>query len=189
MGAGLVAAFLLLVASTAWDLHVPHDALVTTFIILLVVVVVDAGPLRAALDGLPQQTLLVFPLLVVVTEVVLASHTDGVAAYYTGFFTLGFIYIGLTQPRGTSFGFVLFVVPAWIYSQQGLSGHVWIRVLRGHGHMDSRRRSGGRIRLGAPGSQRRAQKNRPYRHPHGSGQPVGHDAMDRRLHRHRAGQG
>jgi diguanylate cyclase (GGDEF)-like protein len=73
--------------------------------------------------------LLLFPLLVLVTEIVLAAHTSGVAAYYTGFFTLGFIYIGLTQPRGTSFWFVLLVVPAWFYSQQGLTGHVWIRVL------------------------------------------------------------
>jgi diguanylate cyclase (GGDEF)-like protein len=128
MGAGLVAAFVLLVASTAWDLHLSHDALVTTFIILLGVVVVDGALCGLPWTGLPQQTLLVFPLLVVVTEVVLAARTVGVAPYYTGFFTLGFIYLGLTQPRGTSFGFVLVVVPAWIYSQQGLSGHVWIRV-------------------------------------------------------------
>lgn len=129
MGAGLVAAFLVTVASTAWNLHVPHDSLVTTFVILLVVAVVDGALSVLPWTNLPQQSLLVFPLILVVTETALASHTDGVAAYYTGFFTLGFIYIGLTQPRGTSFGFVLLVVPAWIYSQQGLMGHVWIRVL------------------------------------------------------------
>jgi diguanylate cyclase (GGDEF)-like protein len=131
MGAGLVAAFLVTVASTAWDLRVHHDALVTTFVILLVVAIVDAGLCGLPWTNVPQQSLLVFPLILVVTEIALASHTDGVAAYYTGYFTLGFVYIGLTQPRGTSFWFVLFVVPAWIYTQQGLTGHAWIRVLVG----------------------------------------------------------
>jgi diguanylate cyclase (GGDEF)-like protein len=128
MGAGLVASFVLIVASTAWDLHVSHQALDTTFIILLVVALADGALCALPWDEMPQQTLLVFPLILAVTEITLAAHTHGVAAYYTGFFTLGFIYIGLTQPRGTSFGFVLVIVPCWIYSQQGLVGHIWIRV-------------------------------------------------------------
>lgn len=128
MGAGLVATFAALIASTAWDLHVSHDALITTFAILAIVVVVDVALCGLPWERLPQQSLLVFPLLLVVTEIALAARTDGVAAYFTGFFTLGFIYIGLTQPRGTSFGFAVLVVPSWIYSQQGLTGHLWIRV-------------------------------------------------------------
>jgi diguanylate cyclase (GGDEF)-like protein len=128
MGAGLVAFFVLIVASTAWNLHVPHQALDTTLAVLLVVAVVDGALCALPWDDLPQQCLLVFPLILVITEIALAGRTDGVSAYYTGFFTLGFVYIGLTQPRGTSFGFVLVVVPSWIYSQQGLAGHVWIRV-------------------------------------------------------------
>jgi len=129
MGAGLVAAFLVMVASTAWDLHLSHDSRVTIFVILLAVAAVDAALCVPPWTNLPQQSLLVFPLMLVVTEVVLASQTHGVAAYYTGFFTLGFVYIGLTQRRGTSFGFVVLVVPAWVYIQQGLAGAVWIRVL------------------------------------------------------------
>ncbi len=129
MGAGLVGTFLVIVAATAWDLHVPHDDLVATFVILLVVAVVDAALCVLPWTNLPQQSLLVFPLILVVTEIALASHTDEIAAYYTGFFTLGFIYIGLTQRRGTSFWFVFLVVPAWFYCQQGVTGHVWIRVL------------------------------------------------------------
>jgi diguanylate cyclase (GGDEF)-like protein len=66
--------------------------------------------------------------LVVATETAIAANTNGVAANYTGFFTLAFIYIGLTQPRGTSVGFAVVVVPCWIYCQQGLTGNLWIRV-------------------------------------------------------------
>ena len=129
MGAGLVGLFVLIVASTAWRLQAPHQALDTILIILLMVAVADVALCRLPWNELPQQTLLVFPLILVLTEVALAAHTDGVSAYYTGFFILGFVYIGLTQPRGTSFGFVLVVVPCWIYSQQGLAGHAWIQVL------------------------------------------------------------
>lgn len=129
LGAGLVGLFVLIVASTAWKLQVPHQALDTILIILLIVAVADVALCQLPWNELPQLTLLVFPLILVLTEVALAAHTDGVSAYYTGFFILGFVYIGLTQPRGTSFGFVLVVVPCWIYSQQGLASHGWIQVL------------------------------------------------------------
>jgi diguanylate cyclase (GGDEF)-like protein len=57
-------------------------------------------------------------LLLVIGEVGLAFQTKGVSADYSGFFTLAFLYIGLTQRRGTGPIFALVAGPSWVAAQQ-----------------------------------------------------------------------
>jgi diguanylate cyclase (GGDEF)-like protein len=128
MGGALVAALALVVSTTLWALHLPPHTLTVTFAVLLVAVVIDAALLWLPWSRLSYRLLLVFPLLLLGTEFSLAATTDGVAGNYAQSFTLAFIFIGLTQPRGTSVVFALLAVPTWVYCQGGLFANVGVRL-------------------------------------------------------------
>jgi diguanylate cyclase (GGDEF)-like protein len=69
-----------------------------------------------------------FPILMVASELALSASTSGVASNYLGFFTLGFVYLGLTQARWTSAAFAVLTVPAWIFAQDDFSTTLAIRL-------------------------------------------------------------
>ncbi len=128
MGAGLIWMFSLVVLSTAWALESPGDNLRATVNVVIGAVIADFILLLLPWRRLPIRMLTVFPLLLVGMELALAATTRGFAADYTGFFTLAFIYIGLTQARGTPTLFAIIVAPSWVYCQQGFTSQVGIRL-------------------------------------------------------------
>jgi diguanylate cyclase (GGDEF)-like protein len=128
MGAGLIWMFSLVVLSTAWALQSPGDNLRATVNVVVGAVIADFILLLLPWRRLPTRMLTVFPLLLVAMELALAATTRGFAADYTGFFTLAFIYIGLTQPRGTPTLFAIIVGPSWVYCQQEFTSQVGIRL-------------------------------------------------------------
>jgi hypothetical protein len=132
----MVAAFCVLIACTSPALNLGLEANRTVVLVVTGLAAVDFGFLLLRWDRCAQQMLLIFPVLLLVGEVTLALLTKGVAADYTGFLTLGFVYIGLTQPRGTGLAFCLLAGPTWAMSQQhwapglgiklGLTMLVWL---------------------------------------------------------------
>ena len=124
----MVGLFSFVVLSTSWALHAPEDT--PSAIVDVFVGAVLAGIVLVLLpwQQLPVRLLMLFPLLVLGTELALAASTNGVAVNYTGFLTLAFIYIGLTQPPWTSVVFACLVAPSWVYCQQGLTAEIWIRL-------------------------------------------------------------
>ncbi len=128
MGAGLVWIYALMVVSSSWALTSRHGfavAVLNMTVGAVLAAVAFAVLLRARYS---LNALLVFPMLLLVIELVLTATTSGLANDYTGFFTLAFIFIGLTQSRGTSVAFALVVGPAWVYCQQGFTSQVGIRL-------------------------------------------------------------
>jgi diguanylate cyclase (GGDEF)-like protein len=128
MGAGLIWAFALIVLSTTWALRSSQDSVRAIFAVVLGAVAADFVLVLLPWKRLPTQVLIVFPLLILGMELSLAATTTGVASDYTGFFTLAFIFIGLTQPRGTSVVFAVLVAPTWVYCQDGFTSQVGVRL-------------------------------------------------------------
>lgn len=121
-------AFCALVASTSLALNLDAE---TTRIVIFVVVgvaVADLGLLSLPWDRCARRMLLAFPVLLLAGEVVLALFTTGVSANYSGFLTLAFLYIGLTQPRGTGLLFALLAGPSWVVIQQQWEADVAIKL-------------------------------------------------------------
>jgi diguanylate cyclase (GGDEF)-like protein len=114
----MVAAFCIIVAATSPALDLTPSVARTVILVVAGLAAADFGLLLMRWDRFVRQMLLAFPLLLVVGEVILALLTKGVSVDYTGFLTLGFVYIGLTQPRGTGGAFALVAGPTWVLSQQ-----------------------------------------------------------------------
>jgi diguanylate cyclase (GGDEF)-like protein len=128
LGAGMVAAFCIVVVATTPALSLSPGTRRTVLLVVAAMAVADFGVLALRWDRYARQRLLVFPALVLVGEVTLALCTRGVSPEYTGFFTLGFVYIGLTQPRGTGVAFSLPAGACWIVSQQHWAPGLGIRL-------------------------------------------------------------
>jgi diguanylate cyclase (GGDEF)-like protein len=138
LGAGMVAAFCVVVTCTSPFLNLGAHTGRTVVLVVAGLAAVDFGLLFLRWERCIRQVLLAFPLLLLAGEVMLAVFTKGVSANYAGFFTLGFAYIGLTQVRGTGVAFSLLAGPCWALSQQhwassfaiklGLSMTVWLLI-------------------------------------------------------------
>jgi len=127
LGFGLVGAFSILVVATgALSLDGrPYRILVA---IAATTVALDVGFVLLSWRRFTRWMLLFFPVLLVLSEVALSLLTKNVAANYTAFFTLAFLYVGLTQPRGVGPGFALLATPAWVIAQQRWTASVGIRL-------------------------------------------------------------
>jgi diguanylate cyclase (GGDEF)-like protein len=128
MGGALVGVCAVVVSSTAWVFHSTHETVSSIVEVVVGAMLIDAVLVLLPWRRLPVRLLLVFPLLLLGLVISLAATTSGIAANYTGFFTLAFIYIGITQPRWTSSAFAVLVAPSWLYCQQGQTAHVEIRL-------------------------------------------------------------
>jgi len=129
LGVGLVGTFSLLVLVSSLALGLDDATLRTTAGVAGGTATVDLALLQLPWRRAAGWLLIVFPVLLVSSEVTLAMVTKGVAVNYTAFFTLAFLYIGLTQPRGTGPGFALLAIPGWVVIQHGWSVGVVIRLL------------------------------------------------------------
>ena len=114
LGFGLVALFCLTVIGSDAFLHLGHENSAAVAAVAAATAVADLCllvPLRRCGTRL---WLLTFPVLVVVGELTLSLLPGGDAVGYTGFLTLSFVYIGLTQARGVGSLFVLLAGPVWV---------------------------------------------------------------------------
>jgi diguanylate cyclase (GGDEF)-like protein len=66
---------------------------------------------------LPSRWLLVYPGLIALSVLTTAIVSTSVGSAYTGLLTLGFIYVGFTQPRGTGIWLVPLAAPLWWFCQ------------------------------------------------------------------------
>jgi diguanylate cyclase (GGDEF)-like protein len=132
LGAAMVAAYAFIVAATCPGLETasPHDTVVA-LTIAGATVAAGLGLVAVPWRRLPVQSLIAFPLLIVASEVALAAFTNGIASNYTGFFTLVFLYVGLTQSPGVPLLFTLVVAPSWVYCQEQLAVAVWVKLALG----------------------------------------------------------
>ncbi len=129
LGFGLVAAFCLIVIGADASLHLAQEYRGAVGAIAGTTAVVDVL-LLALLNGTTRRILLLcFPVLLVISELALSllPHGGG-AVEYSGFLTLAFVYIGLTQARGVGPRFVLMVAPVWVVVQRPWTAEVGVRL-------------------------------------------------------------
>jgi diguanylate cyclase (GGDEF)-like protein len=128
LGASLVAAFALVLVCTSWALDPHRAAVVPAVVVGSSMLAVDVGLLWLPWWRLAGAALLVFPLLLMGGDVVLAVRTTGVAPNYTGFFMLAFIYVGLTQDRVVLPALAAVAALSWLACQDNLSASTWIKL-------------------------------------------------------------
>jgi diguanylate cyclase (GGDEF)-like protein len=129
LGFGLVASFCIIVVITAVALNLDSAMLGPIIGVSLVTIALDFGLVVLFRRHFSTRMLLWFPVLFATSELVLALVSDkGVAANYTAFFTLMFVYIGLTQPRGTGPLFVPLAASVWVLAQWPWTATVGIKL-------------------------------------------------------------
>ena len=129
MGACLITALAVVMACTLWALHLSAHTVGMALLIALLAMGVNILCFFLPWDRYPSRVLLlVFPLLLLATLFALAVLNRDMAANYTGFLTLAFIFIGLTQVRGVAVGFAALAVPVWIFCQEGQTSSVAVRL-------------------------------------------------------------
>jgi diguanylate cyclase (GGDEF)-like protein len=129
LGFGLVASFCIIVVITAVALNLDSAMLGPIVGVSVVTLALDFGLVVLFRHHFSSRMLLCFPVLFATSELVLALVSDkGVAANYTAFFTLMFVYIGLTQPRGTGPLFVPLAASVWVLAQRPWTAAVGIKL-------------------------------------------------------------
>jgi diguanylate cyclase (GGDEF)-like protein len=129
LGFGLVASFCVIVVATAFVLNLDSAVLGTIVAVSVVTIALDFGLVVLLQHRFSTRMLLWFPVLFATSEFVLAMSSDkGVAANYTAFFTLMFVYIGLTQPRGTGPLFVPLTASIWVLAQRPWTTAIGIKL-------------------------------------------------------------
>jgi diguanylate cyclase (GGDEF)-like protein len=83
---------------------------------------------RRPWTGRSPRGLLAFPLIAICALTLVNVLARGLPDAYGGFFLLSFVYVGLTQPPGTSTACVLVALPAWIAYEGRLSAVVDIKM-------------------------------------------------------------
>jgi len=127
LGAGLVAGFAVVVACTSWALDTDAGMVAPALAVAGATVLIDVGLLCLPWRRLRASFEIVFPLLLV-AEIVLAVATRGVASNYTGFLTLAFVYVGLTQDRVWLPLLAAIAAPTWIVCQDSVTASSYIRL-------------------------------------------------------------
>lgn len=107
----------------------PDGHQLATFLVAAGASVLLALPLwRRPWPGHSHRGLLAFPLLAIGALTIANVLARGVSDVYGGFFLLSFVYVGLTQPPGTSTACVLVALPAWIAYEGRLSAVVDVKM-------------------------------------------------------------
>jgi diguanylate cyclase (GGDEF)-like protein len=128
LGAGLLAGFSVVVTCTAWALDIDARTLAAVLVVAASTLLVDLGLLCLPWRRLRAAFEMVFPLVLVGAEVTLALSTHHVASSYTGFFTLAFVYVGLTQDRVCLAILAAVAAPTWILCQDTVTVSSYIRL-------------------------------------------------------------
>jgi hypothetical protein len=130
LGFGSVAAYCLVVIGTNMYLALGQDNHWAAAAIVAITATLDLVLLTLLRQRFVRPWLLSFPVLLIASEVTLSVlNPDGGVASYAGFFTLAFVYIGLTQPRGVGPLFVLVAAPAWLVVERPWTAIVSVKLL------------------------------------------------------------
>ena len=128
LGAGLVAGFAVVVACTSWALDTDAGMVAPALAVAGLTLLADVGLLCLPWRRLRSSFQMVFPLLLVGAEIALAVATRGVASNYTGFLTLAFVYVGLTQDRVWLPLLAGVAAPTWLLCQDTVTAASYIRL-------------------------------------------------------------
>jgi diguanylate cyclase (GGDEF)-like protein len=128
MGAGLVLLYAIAVTVTALTLRESRHAVENDVLVCSLAVSASLAMVLLPWNRLSNRLLVGFPLIALGAELAVAASSEKLPAELTGFFVLSFIYIGLTQPRGTATRFAVIVTPVWIYSQHEPLIHSVVRL-------------------------------------------------------------
>ena len=128
LGAGLVAAFAVALACTSWAVETRGGMVVPALVVAGSTMIADIGLLCLPWRRLDPRFEMVFPLLLVGAAITLAVSTDGLAWNYTGFLTLAFVYVGMTQKRVVVPGLAVLAAPAWLLCQENMAASTSIRL-------------------------------------------------------------
>ena len=130
LGFGSVAAYCVVVIFTDMFLALGRDNRWTVAAIVATTAVLDLVLLALLRRRFARPLLLCFPMLLIAGELTLSLlDADGAVASYAGFFTLAFVYIGLTQPRGVGPLFALVAAPAWMVVERPWTAVVSVKLL------------------------------------------------------------
>lgn len=130
LGFGLVSAYcaVVLVASSFFPLNAESRKSV-------VVILIVTAALNLTVPALPGRrlkgaVLLCFPVLLVASQLALTLIAPGSEAVaYTGFFTLMFVFIGLTQARGVGALFTFVAGPAWALIERPWTAQIGVKLV------------------------------------------------------------
>jgi diguanylate cyclase (GGDEF)-like protein len=128
LGMVLVAVSAGVVALSVEALHPDAHQLATYLVAAGVSIAVALPVWRLRWTDRSPRALLVFPLISLGALTAASAAAHGLGDVYGGFFLLSFVYIGLTQPPGTSALFVLAALPAWIVYEGRLSAVVDVKM-------------------------------------------------------------
>jgi diguanylate cyclase (GGDEF)-like protein len=128
MGAGLVLLYAIAVTVTALTLRESRHAVENDVLLCSLAISASLAMVLLPWNRLSNRLLVGFPLIALGAELAVAASSEKLPAELTGFFVLSFIYIGLTQPRGTATRFAVIVTPVWIYSQHEQLIHSVVRL-------------------------------------------------------------
>jgi diguanylate cyclase (GGDEF)-like protein len=128
LGRALLVTCVTIVAATIWSLNpAPSEGRLLVAIGILLLAIVGLSP-HLAWSNQPSRLPLIFPLCVLAALTGLGIADNGAATAYTGLIVLCFVYIGLTQPSGTSVLFVPLAAGAWTAVQGSWSAVTGTRL-------------------------------------------------------------
>ena len=107
LAVGLSGAWTLVIVCTIWFLPVKDSARSIVLALAAGAMVIALGLMRLPWERLPARALRVFPAVGLGSLTIGALLTHGIAESYAGYFTIAFVFMGLTQTSST----VLVAVP------------------------------------------------------------------------------
>jgi diguanylate cyclase (GGDEF)-like protein len=130
LGRALLLTFGLLVDSTIWSLDPKGSTVPLVGSVSIVLLAVGVLSSRLPWTDDPSRLPLLFPLCVLagLTTIGLADHNGGTSAY-AGLIVLCFVYLGLTQPPGTSLRLMPAAAGTWLAAQDEWSAAIAIRLV------------------------------------------------------------
>ena len=130
LGFGLVAAYCAVALLASIFFPLGSQSRLSVALIVSVTAAADLALLTLFGRRIKGPMLLCFPALLVASELAVSFlDAGGDAAAYTGFFTLIFVFIGLTQAQGVGPLFVLVVAPAWAIIQRPWNAAVGVKLV------------------------------------------------------------
>ena len=118
---GLSGAWTLVIVCTIWLLPVKDADRSIVLALSAGAMVLALGLTRLPWERLPPRALLVFPALGVGSLMLTALLSRGISPSYTGYLTVAYVFMGLTQRPATIFATIPVVVPIWIICAGGFT--------------------------------------------------------------------
>jgi diguanylate cyclase (GGDEF)-like protein len=128
LGVALTGSLPVVLVSTIWLLRLGERAFALSLLVAAAAFVCAIVLSKLSWEKLSVHALLVFPILIVTALLAIAELVPHVASNYTGFLTLGFAYIGVTQSRRIVPLALPFAVATYIICQGQLTPATEVRI-------------------------------------------------------------